>query len=135
MNIRAGVILLQHRLLVSYINRGSIQRGLLVEFSCNPHYEIVHWRALLKSAYYECRSSEWLLQHLLLFLKNYKVSSRKIATITLVSGIALANRNGHHTFQQTKTLGSLIFLLFFQENCPGIFTKSVNVTLFLQYGK
>ena len=34
-------ILLQHRSHCIYINRGAMQQGLLVEFSCNPHYQIV----------------------------------------------------------------------------------------------
>ena len=34
-------ILLQHRSHCIYINRGAMQQGLLVKFSCNPHYQIV----------------------------------------------------------------------------------------------
>ena len=56
-----------------------MQWGLLVEFFYNPYYEIVHWRALLKSVYYEYCSGKWLLQqsahHKLVYLIYYKLWS------------------------------------------------------------
>jgi len=42
-----------------------MQQGLLVEFSCKSLLLDSLLRVLLKSAYHECRSGEWLLQHII----------------------------------------------------------------------